>query len=127
MSQRRRPRLSQRTPRKRVSVNDSVSEEEDADLESNPYLEKDSMDGAERKEVIQTNLKRVRDKDRHEITSAILSELADQLHTVLPGVREKNRLLQTRNGDKNGLEEVCIRSPYHLGHCSVSLKHEGEA
>ena len=41
MSQRRRPRLSQRTSRKRVPVNDSISEEESADEESNLYLKKD--------------------------------------------------------------------------------------
>ena len=108
MSQRRRPRLSQRTSRNRVPVNDSISEEESADEESNLYLKKDSMDGAERREVIQTNLQRVREKDRHEVTATILSELADQLSAATPSVREKNRLLQTQNGDKKGIEQVYV-------------------
>mgnify|MGYP000005365578 FL=1 len=108
VSQRRRPRLSQRTSRKRVPGNDSISEEESADEESNLYLKKDSMDGAERREVIQTNLQRVREKDRHEVTATILSELADQLSAATPSVREKNRLLQTQNGDKKGIEQVYV-------------------
>ena len=107
-------------------MNDSASEEEDGDLESNPYLETDAMGEAERKEVIQTNLQRVRDKDRHEVTAGILSELADQLQAVIPSVKEKNRLLQTQNGDKKDIEEVSVLSSFHLDHNSLPSEHEGE-